>query len=43
MIVKIARSFARIHKANLVNFGIIPLVFKDPDDYDLLAQGDRVF
>jgi len=40
--VKIAKSFARIHKANLVNFGILPLVFKDPADYDLLQQGDRV-
>ncbi len=38
--VKIAKSFARIHKANLVNFGILPLVFKDPADYDLLQQGD---
>jgi aconitate hydratase len=42
VIVKIAKSFARIHKANLVNFGIVPLVFKDADDYDLLAQGDRL-
>jgi len=40
--VKIAKSFARIHKANLVNFGILPLVFKDPADYDLLQQGDRL-
>ncbi|NVN98114.1 MAG: aconitate hydratase [Geobacteraceae bacterium] len=39
---KIAKSFARIHKANLVNFGIVPLVFKDPADYDLLQQGDRL-
>jgi len=40
--VKIAKSFARIHKANLVNFGIVPLIFKDPADYDLLQQGDRL-
>jgi len=40
--VKIAKSFARIHKANLVNFGILPLVFKDPADYELIAQGDRI-
>jgi len=40
--VKIARSFARIHKANLVNFGILPLVFVRQDDYDALAQGDRL-
>jgi aconitate hydratase len=39
---KIARSFARIHKANLVNFGIVPLIFKDPADYDGLQQGDRL-
>jgi aconitate hydratase len=39
---KIVKSFARIHKANLVNFGILPLVFKDPADYDLFSQGDRV-
>lgn len=39
---KIAKSFARIHKANLVNFGILPLTFKNPADYDLLKQGDRL-
>lgn len=37
---KIAKSFARIHKANLINFGIIPLVFKNPADYDTVKQGD---
>jgi aconitate hydratase len=39
--VKIAKSFARIHLANLCNFGILPLTFKDPDDYRLLDQGTR--
>ena len=39
---KIVRSFARIHKANLVNFGILPLIFRNADDYDLFAQGDTV-
>jgi aconitate hydratase len=39
---KIAKSFARIHKANLVNFGIVPLTFKDPADYDLLQQGEKL-
>ncbi len=39
---KIVKSFARIHKANLVNFGILPLVFKDPADMDLLQQGDQL-
>jgi aconitate hydratase len=40
--VKIVKSFARIHKANLCNFGILPLVFKDPRDYELLKKGARV-
>jgi aconitate hydratase len=39
---KIVKSFARIHKANLVNFGILPLVFKNPADCELFAQGDKV-
>jgi aconitate hydratase len=39
---KIVKSFARIHKANLVNFGILPLVFKNPADMDLFNQGDQV-
>ena len=36
----IAKSFARIHKTNLVNFGILPLNFKNADDYDKLEAGD---
>ncbi len=36
----ITKSFARIHLANLVNFGILPLVFADPADYNNVAQGD---
>ncbi|MGD2175462.1 MAG: aconitate hydratase [Candidatus Brocadiaceae bacterium] len=36
----IAKSFARIHKANLVNFGILPLVFEAVADYDRVSQGD---
>jgi aconitate hydratase len=39
---KIAKSFARIHKANLINFGILPLVFVNPEDYDYLKQGDLI-
>jgi aconitate hydratase len=39
---KIAKSFARIHKANLCNFGILPLVFKDPDDYERFRKGAEV-
>lgn len=38
----IAKSFARIHKANLVNFGIIPLTFSDPSDYDKIDQLDEI-
>ncbi len=38
----IAKSFARIHKANLVNFGILPLCFADPADYDTLTEGLQV-
>ena len=36
----ITKSFARIHKANLINSGILPLVFDDPSDYDRIEQGD---
>ena len=39
---KIVKSFARIHKANLCNFGILPLTFKDPADYEPLQQGVTV-
>ena len=35
----IAKSFARIHAANLVNAGILPLIFENPDDYDEIEQG----
>ncbi len=38
----IVKSFARIHKANLINAGILPLTFKNPGDYDMIAQGDTV-
>ncbi|MDR2795164.1 MAG: aconitate hydratase [Spirochaetaceae bacterium] len=36
----IAKSFARIHKANLINYGILPLVFANPDDWNSIDQGD---
>ncbi len=36
---KIVKSFARIHKSNLCNFGILPLTFKDPREYDTLNKG----
>ena len=38
----IAKSFARIHVANLINAGILPLTFADPADYEALRQGDRL-
>ena len=40
--VKLVKSFARIHKANLINFGILPLTFTNPNDYDRIEQGDTV-
>jgi aconitate hydratase len=39
---KIAKSFARIHKANLCNFGIIPLTFKERGDYERFHKGSKV-
>ncbi len=39
---KIVKSFARIHKSNLCNFGILPLTFKDPKDYDIVNSGIKV-
>ena len=38
----IAKSFARIHMANLINFGILPLTFKDDEDYQWIDQGDEI-
>ncbi len=38
----IAKSIARIHKGNLINHGIIPMVFADPADYDKLDQLDEL-
>lgn len=39
----IAKSFARIHRANLINFGILPLIFSNPSDYEKVEQGDVLF
>ena len=36
----IVKSFARIHRANLINFGILPLIFANETDYDAIAQED---
>lgn len=38
----IAKSFARIHAANLINAGILPLTFEKESDYDLLNEGDKL-
>ena len=38
----IAKSIERIHRANLVNFGIVPFIFENPADYDRLSQGDAL-
>jgi aconitate hydratase len=38
----IARSFARIHWQNLINFGMLPLTFVDSADYDHIEQGDEL-
>lgn len=38
----VAKSFARIHEANLINAGILPLRFKNESDYDRLTQGDSL-
>ena len=38
----IAKSFARIHHANLVNFGIVPLEFKNKEDYEKFSLGDEI-
>ena len=38
----IAKSFARIHAANLINAGILPLTFANPEDYDALEQGHQL-
>ena len=38
----VAKSFARIHRSNLINMGILPLVFKNPADYDKLVEGENI-
>jgi aconitate hydratase len=38
----VAKSFERIHAANLINFGIAPLTFKNPADYDQIKAGDKL-
>ncbi|MCY3823831.1 MAG: aconitate hydratase [Nitrospinae bacterium] len=38
----LAKSFARIHRANLINWGILPLTFVDEDDYDKIGAGQKL-
>jgi aconitate hydratase len=38
----VAKGFARIHAQNLVNFGVLPLLFADPSDYDRVSEGDEL-
>ena len=40
--VKLVKSFARIHLANLINFGIVPLTFENPGDYHTLQEDQMV-
>ena len=40
--VVLVKSFARIHQANLINYGIIPITFADPADYDSIQEGDTL-
>ncbi len=40
--IKLVKTFARIHLANLINFGILPLTFENPADYALLTQGQTL-
>ena len=38
----VAKSFARIHMANLINFGIVPMTLKNENDYERIAEGDEI-
>ncbi len=38
----LAKSFARIHRQNLINYGVLPLVFAETMDYDRLERGDVI-
>ena len=39
----LAKSFARIHQANLINFGILPCIFEDEKDYDTIDETDELY
>jgi aconitate hydratase len=38
----VAKSYARIHRSNLINVGILPLVFKDPSEFEKIQPGDQL-
>jgi aconitate hydratase len=38
----LTKSYARIHRSNLINFGVLPLTFKDPDEFSNIQQGDSL-
>jgi aconitate hydratase len=38
----LVKSYARIHRANLINFGILPLVFENPNEFETIQPGDRL-
>ena len=38
----LVQSFACIHRSNLINFGILPLVFKDPNEFEKIQPGDQL-
>jgi aconitate hydratase len=38
----LAKSYARIHRSNLINFGILPLIFKDQEEFQKIQQGDQL-
>jgi aconitate hydratase len=38
----LTKSYARIHRSNLINFGIVPLIFEDPGEFNAIQQGDRL-
>jgi aconitate hydratase len=38
----LTKSYARIHRSNLINFGVLPLTFKDPDEFSKIQQGDHL-
>jgi aconitate hydratase len=38
----LTKSYARIHRSNLINFGVLPLTFKDPEEFLRIQQGDQL-